>query len=226
MEKTNTTNTQFLEPKKVSSGGYIALAFAILFFSGLLLGITPLPWLSAFDFTTITGHFGTMKEAAKNTFMGAGGNGARNGFMFAFSLIPGIMFALGILEILTAYGALDAAQRLLSPLLRFIVGLPGFTGLVLITDLQSTDTGAVLSKQLYDTGAITERERIIMVGWQFSAAGTLVNYFSIGPALFSVLAVPLIFPLVIMLIMKFIGANFIRLCLGTIYKGDFVNENS
>jgi len=145
MEKEKQT---FSEKIHVSPGGYVALFFAIAFFSGLLMGLKNIPWLSAFDFTTLSGSFGTMKEPMKNTFMGAGGKGARDGFMFAFSLIPAIMLALGVLEILTAYGAMNAAQKLLSPLLRFLVGIPGIAGLVLITDLQSIDTGAVLSKQL------------------------------------------------------------------------------
>ena len=216
----------FSEKIHVSPGGYFALFFAIVFFSGLLMGAKNIPWLSAFDFTTLSGSFGTMKEPVKNTFMGAGGKGARDGFMFAFSLIPAIMLALGVLEILTAYGAMNAAQKLLSPLLRFLVGIPGIAGLVLITDLQSTDTGAVLSKQLYDSGAINDKERILMVSWQFSAAGTLTNYFAIGSALFMALTTPIITPLLVIIVMKFVGANFVRLLLRLFYKGDFSDANA
>lgn len=210
--------------KKLSYGAYLSLLFAIIFFSGLLLGAKELPWLSAFDFTTVNGSFGTMKEPAKNTFMGAGGKGARDGFMFAFSLIPTIMFALGVLEILTAYGAMAAAQKLLSPLLRFLIGAPGLTALVLITDLQNTDTGAVLTKQLYDEGAINEKERVLIASWQYSAAGTLTNYFAIASAFFGMILVPVIVPLAIILVMKFVGANLVRICLKTFYKGDFIHD--
>ena len=48
------------------------------------------------------------------------------------------MLALGLLEVLSHYGALKAAQKLMTPLLRPILGVPGITGLALITDLQST----------------------------------------------------------------------------------------
>ena len=50
--------TQFT--KKVTIGCYIALAVAILFFSGLLNNVEGFKWLSALDFATISGKFGTM----------------------------------------------------------------------------------------------------------------------------------------------------------------------
>ena len=63
--------TQFT--KKVTIGCYIALAVAILFFSGLLNNVEGFKWLSALDFATISGKFGTMAHPAKNTFIGEGG---------------------------------------------------------------------------------------------------------------------------------------------------------
>ena len=86
---------------KVGIGAYIALAVAILFFSGLFMKVEGMKWLSAFDFTTLGGTFGTMKDPAKNTFIGAGGVSAKAGFLFALSLAPTVMLALGCLEVLT-----------------------------------------------------------------------------------------------------------------------------
>ncbi len=209
---------------KVSPAGYIALIFAIVFFSGLLVSFKEYTWLTAFDFTTVTGNFGTMKEPAKNTFMGAGGKGAREGFLFGFYLIPAVMLALGIIEILDQLGALKAAQKLLSPILRPVMGVPGAAGLAMITTLQSTDAGAILTKQMRDAEITTEQERVIMTGWQFSAAGTISNYFASGSALFAFLTVPIIVPLALIFIMKFVGANLVRLGLKLFYKGDFVND--
>lgn len=212
--------------QKVSFGAYFALFFAIVFFSGLLMSFKQINWLAAFDFNTITGAFGTMKEPVKNSFLGAGGKGAREGFLFGFYLIPAVMLALGTIEILNNYGALRAAQVLLSPLLRPLMGVPGSTGVALVTDLQSTDTGAILTKQMYDEGAINEKERIVMISWQFSAAGTITNYFASGTALFAALTVPIITPLLVIVVMKFIGANITRLLLHCFYKGDFKNDNT
>lgn len=45
------------------------------------------------------------------------------------------MLALGVLEILEHYGAIRAAHKLMTPLLKPILGIPGLTGLAMITDL-------------------------------------------------------------------------------------------
>ena len=209
---------------KVGVGAYIALAVAILFFSGLFMKVEGMKWLSAFDFTTLGGTFGTMKDPAKNTFIGAGGVSAKAGFLFALSLAPTVMLALGCLEVLTHYGAIRAAHKLLTPLLHPLLSLPGKTGLALITDLQSTDAGAALTKELYDAGEITRKELTIMGAWQYSGAGLINNYFAIGSALFSVLKLPIILPLLLMFGLKFAGGMFVRFVLNTVYKEDFKDE--
>ena len=209
---------------KVGVGAYIALAVAILFFSGLFMKVEGMKWLSAFDFTTLGGTFGTMKDPAKNTFIGAGGVSAKACFLFALSLAPTVMLALGCLEVLTHYGAIRAAHKLLTPLLHPLLSLPGKTGLALITDLQSTDAGAALTKELYDEGEITRKELTIMGAWQYSGAGLINNYFAIGSALFSVLKLPIILPLLLMFGLKFAGGMFVRFVLNTVYKEDFKDE--
>ena len=103
-------NTQSASEWKAGPGAYVALIVAIVFFSGLLMKVDGMKWLSAFDFTTLGGTFGTMKEPAKNNFMGAGGISARAGFLFALSLAPSVLLALGCLEIVTHYSAIKAAH--------------------------------------------------------------------------------------------------------------------
>lgn len=138
------------EAEKVGVGAYISLFFAVCFFSGVFYKMPDAyRWLGAFDFTTLNGKFGSVSGAA--TFVGKGGLSTRAGFLFALSLVPGVMLALGLLEVLSHYGALKAAQKLMTPLLRPILGVPGITGLALITDLQSTDAGAALTKGLVDS---------------------------------------------------------------------------
>ncbi len=209
---------------KAGAGAYVALLAAILFFSGLFMKVDGMKWLSAFDFTTLGGTFGTMKEPAKNTFLGAGGVSAKAGFLFALSLVPTVMLALGVLEIFTHYGAIRAAHKLLTPLLKPLLGLPGLTGLALITDLQSTDAGAALTKELYDENQITKKDLVVMGAWQYSGAGLINNFFAIGSALFAFLTVPVILPLLLMFVLKFVGAIFVRFVLNTVYKEDFCNE--
>lgn len=217
-------NTHSENEWKAGPGAYIALLVAVLFFSGLFMKVNGMKWLSAFDFTSLSGTFGTMKDPAKNTFIGAGGVSAKAGFLFALSLVPTVMLALGCLEIFSHYGAIRAAHKLLTPFLKPLLGIPGLTGLALITDLQSTDAGAALTKELYDQKQIGKKELVVMSAWQYSGAGMINNYFAIGSALFAVLVAPVIIPLVLMFVLKFVGAMFVRFVLGTVYKGDFQNE--
>lgn len=205
-------------------GAYLALIVAILFFSGLFLNVAGAKWLGAFDFTTLSGKFGTIKDAAHATFLGEGGTGAKAGFLFALSLVPTVMLALGLLEIFTHYGAIRAAHKLLTPLLKPLLGIPGRCGLALITDLQSTDAGAALTKELHDEKQITKKDVVIMAAWQYSGAGMINNYFAIGSALFVSLSVPVLVPLVLMFVLKFVGAAIVRLVLTTFYKQDFQYE--
>ena len=190
--------------------GYVALCFAIIFFSGVMA--KQAEWLTVFDFNTINGSFGVMKDAKAN-FQGQGGLGARDGFMFALSLIPSGMLALGVVEVIDHLGGLKAGQKLLSPLLRPILGLPGIVGLALVTSMQSTDAGAGMTKMLRETDCINEKERTIFAAWQFSGGGMITNYLAIGTAVFSILSVPIALPLAVIFILKFFGANVMRLYL-------------
>ena len=152
-----------LKNRKVTIGSFIALAFAIVFFSGLLKSNE---WYGVFDFTTLNGSFGKVVysvqdtvdgvEASTYTFRGKGGSGARDGFIFAFTLIPTVMFALAMIQVLEHFGALDAARKLLSPLLKPLLGIPG-DRLALIASLQSTDAGASMTRGLMDEGKLTDQ---------------------------------------------------------------------
>ena len=184
MEKNEKKLTNFdSEEWRVGPKAFISLAAAILFFSGIMTGFDGMKWLSAFDFSTLIGKFGTVKTLGKDTFVGTGGLG-----------------------------------------LRPLLGVPGLTGLALITDLQSTDAGAALTKELYDQDLITKKELTIIGSWQYSGAGLINNYFAIGSALFSYLTVPLLVPFLLMFVFKFVGAMFVRFVLNTVYKEDFKNE--
>ncbi|MHA7002101.1 nucleoside recognition domain-containing protein [Aeromonas schubertii] len=211
-----------------SIGSYLALAFAVVFFSGLLQSKQ---WFGVFDFTTLNGSFGTVVQSvsqgsegvttAMSDLRGKGGSGARDGFLFALTLIPTVMFALGMINVLEHYGALRAARQLLSPLLKPLMGIPGSSGLALIASLQSTDAGAAMTRQLKDEGHLTQRETDVFTMFQFSAGATIVNFFSSGAVLFTLtladgsLAVgsSIGLAVAVMFIFKIVGANLFRLYL-------------
>ena len=206
------------DDQKVTIGNYIALAFAVVFFSGLLQSNE---WYGVFDFTTLNGAFGTIADGFM--FRGTGGSGARDGFMFALTLVPTCMFALGMINVLEHFGALKAARAMLSPLLRPLLGLPGSAGLALIGSLQNTDTGAGLTKNLLEDGELNQEESEIFTAFQFSAGATIVNFFGSGAVLFTLtnadgsMAVPTSIGLTVgvMFIFKIAGANILRLILKT-----------
>lgn len=211
-----TNKEEILADLRVPFSGYIALAFAIVIFSGICG--KQQGWISVFDFNTLNGHFATIAGSVKSTFMGQGGNGARDGFLFAIGLIPAVMLALGLVEVVDHLGGLKAGQKLLTPILRPLLGIPGITGLALVTSLQSTDAGAGMTKVLREREFLTENQKTIFCAFQFSAGGTLTNYLSSGAALFAFLTVPIIVPLALMFVLKIFGANVMRIYLRHVLK--------
>ena len=178
------------------------------------------------DFTGLNNAFGKI-DAANNkmlTLRGAGGNGAQDGFAFALSLLPAVIFALAVVNVVEGLGGLKAAQKLLSPLLRPLLGIPGACGLGMIASYQSTDAGAGMIKAMYNEGIINEDEKTIFAMYQFSGDGTITNFFSSGAALFSVLVTPIILPFGLIMIFKFFGANLMRMYIKYEHKKNGAKE--
>lgn len=109
--------------EKVGIGAYISLFFAVCFFSGVFYKMPEAyKWLGAFDFTTLIGKFGSVTGGG--TFVGKAGVSARAGFLFALSLVPGVMLALGLLEVLSHYGALRGCSEADDSASEPILGVP------------------------------------------------------------------------------------------------------
>jgi nucleoside recognition membrane protein YjiH len=204
--------------------GYVALLFALLFFSGVMpvLAKNWGEWVKAFDFSSLLGNFGSIAKAGD--FRGAGGVGAKDGFLFGLTLVPAVMFALGVIEVVDWMDGLKAAQKLLNPFLRSLMGIPGIAGLALISSLQSTDAGAGMTKGLQEDKHITENEKTIFMMFQFTAGAPITNMLGTGAAVI-VLVSPEV-PTVIMLsfavvfVLKIFAANMMRL-----YVKKFGEEN-
>ena len=214
--------------EKVTIGCYISLALAIVFFSGMAAG-SGYFW-SFLDFTTLMGSAGKVVgkvsesgdglAVTMTTLRGIGGSGAIDGFMLAISLIvPGVMLAMGMITVFEHYGALRAARKLLTPLLQFLIGVPGTATLALIACLQSTDGGAALTRQLKDSGALTYREINNFSAFQMVACAPITNLVTFSAAVLAFSGadgsggVPLSMGagLAVLLIAKVIGANIMRL---------------
>lgn len=187
--------------------GWLSFIVIALSFSGILKDMGP---LSAFDFTVLTGKFGKIEGLS---FIGKGGVGAAEGFMFALTLFPTVILALGFVRVVESRGGLLAAERIIRPLLRPLMGLPGYVGLAFISSFTTTDVGAVITRDLYDEGKLTDDERTIFVAYQYAASGTLANTINCGAPLMpiSLLSFGIIF--MVEIIVKIIGANIIRVYL-------------
>ncbi|MCS2147592.1 nucleoside recognition domain-containing protein [Scandinavium manionii] len=203
-------HTSPIQPK-VTWVGYLSFFITIIFFSGLFGKSTE--WWRVFDFTVLNGSFGQVNTAGDTvvSFRGTGGTGAKDGFLFALELAPSVILSLGIISITEGLGGLRAAQQLMTPILRPLLGIPGICSLALIANLQNTDAAAGMTKELAAEGVINEQERAVFAMFQTSGSALLTNYFSSGAALFAFLSVPVIMPLAVVLVFKFVGANMLRL---------------
>ena len=116
-------------------------------------------------------------------------------------------------------GALKAARKILTPVLRPLIGIPGSAALALIASMQSTDGGAALTRQLKDAGELTESETNTFAAFQMTADAPITNFFSSGAVLFTLvaadgtLAVPVSLGLClgVILLGKVLSANMMRL---------------
>ena len=205
--------------KKVGIGAYIALILSIVFFSGIVGMLNVPEGFKVLDFATLNGKFGSIEAVSgMTTFRGVDGEGARDGFMFGLNLLPTVIFALAIVEVAEFYGALEAARKILTPLMQPLLGLPGSAGLALIASLQSADAGSGLTKALYDEKEVNDNQRTVFSAFQFSAGGTITNVFASGSVLYALtlvngdlaIKIPMIIPLTIIFVMKVVGANIMR----------------
>ena len=195
--------------EKVTWRGWISLFTLIILFSGIFQKAGT-PW-AALDFSNLCGKFGAIAEGVN--FQGKGGLGAREGFLFTLTLIPTVCLAVGLIDVVEHMGAMKAAARLFNPLLRPLLGIPGVTGIAFVSSFTSSDIGAVMTKQLYEDGLITDDERTVFVAYQYAGSAVILNTINTQAPLlpFALLALgPII---VIEVFCKVLGANVVRLIL-------------
>ncbi|WP_319404387.1 nucleoside recognition domain-containing protein [uncultured Anaeromusa sp.] len=205
---------------KLTWRGWLSFVFIVISFSGIVAGH---PVLGAMDFQNLIGGFG--KIGAADSFVGKGGTGARDGFMFGLTLIPTVMFALGMIRVVESQGALLAAEKLIRPVLRPLMGLPGVTGLAIVSSMTSTDVGAAMTKQLYEEGQLTDKERSIFVAYQYAASGVITNTFDCGAPLLSIAVLPIGLILAVEIFVKIVGANVVRFYLKWQDEKELVSES-
>ena len=200
------TTAQAPKKEKVGIGAWIALVVLIVILSGAFrTSDTPLKVL---DFTNLSGSFGTIGDTGAN-FIGSGGAGAKDGFMAGLNLIPAVMLFCGLLGVFEQLGAFKASDILLRP----ILGIPGSTGVAFISSFTGSDVAAVMTRDLYENGSITDDERTVFVAYQYAGSACINNTITGGAPLLAICPVSLGAVIVIEFFCKLIGANVVRLIL-------------
>ncbi|MFZ7132383.1 MAG: YjiH family protein [Eubacteriales bacterium] len=202
-----------LEGQKIRWPGYVALVFAVVFFSGLMTNFEGI--LGIFDYSNILGTFGL-------NLRGEAGNGARDGFLYVMTIWPNVTVALAFMNVIEGQGGLLAAQKLMNPFLRPVLGVPGWTGLALITGwMCSTDGGTALTTDLVDNELINQKELGIFAAWSFVASGSIGSAISLAgvyqPYL-TAAGIPLIYMFLLLGILKVSAANLMRLYINILDK--------
>lgn len=192
---------------KVSWKGWLSLALLIISFSGIFQNSEG-P-MAAFDFANLGGSFGTIVDGVN--FMGKGGTGAKDGFLFALTLIPTVCLAVGLVDVVESLGAMKAAARLFHPVLRPLMGIPGITGIAFVSSFTSSDVASFMTRELYDNGHITDDERSIFVAWQYAGSAVILNTINTQAPLLPIVVFALGPILLVEIFCKLLGANLMRL---------------
>lgn len=195
---------------KVTWKGWLSLLVLIVLFSGVLKDSDGM--LKAFDFANLTGKFGEIYEG--RNFVGKGGGGAKEGFLFTLTLIPTVCLAVGLIDVVESMGAMDAAAKLFNPLLKPLLGIPGIAGISFVASFTSSDIASFMTKELVESGHMTDDERTVYIAYQYAGSAVVLNTINTQAPLLpiSLLAIgPII---LIEIVCKILGANLVRLIIG------------
>lgn len=194
---------------KVTIKGWISLIILVMILSGAFKDVAG-P-LAAFDFNNLMGKFGTIVDGID--FTGKNGSGVRDGFIAGLVLVPSVMFSTALVGTAQSLGAMNAAGIIFKPILKPLVGIPGEAGLAFVSSFTGSDVAAVLTRDLYEQGYITDDERTIFVAYQYAASAPVNNTINGGAPLLaiSLLAFGPIF--LIEFVSKILGANIVRFVL-------------
>jgi len=200
MDKSNETN-------KVTWKGYLSLFVLIVLFSGVFKDADN--FLKAFDFANLTGSFGQIVDGVD--FIGKGGTGAKDGFLFALTLVPTLALAVGIIDVVESMGAMKAAAKIFNPILKPLLGIPGTAGVAFVSSFTSSDVASIMTKELVESGDMTDDERTIFVAYQYAGSAVILNTINTQAPLLPI-ALMAVGPIILIEIFcKLLGANMIRL---------------
>ncbi|MCC0628144.1 MULTISPECIES: nucleoside recognition domain-containing protein [unclassified Clostridioides] len=208
------------EDNKVTWKGYLSLFVLIVLFSGIFKDSQG--FLKALDFANLTGSFGTISDSVD--FMGKGGTGAKDGFLFALTLIPTVCFAVGLIDVVESMGGMKAASKIFNPLLRPLLGIPGVAGIAFVSSFTSSDVASIMTKELFESGEIADDERTIFVAYQYAGSAVILNTINTQAPLLPVALLALGPIILIEIFCKILGANLVRLIISVRNKKNKTKE--
>ena len=191
---------------KISLKGWISLIILIILFSGIFQNSGG--FLKALDFSNLIGEFGKVYKDLD--FVGKGGTGAKEGFLFTLTLLPTVCLAVGLIDVVESMGGMDAAAKLFNPLLRPLLGIPGAAGISFVASFTSSDIGAVMTKELVESGQMTDDERTVYVAYQYAGSAVVLNTINTQAPLLPIALITIGPIILIEMFCKIIGANLVR----------------
>ena len=204
--------------------GYVALFLILVSLTGVFRNSNTI--LSAIDYQNMLGQFGTIAEsdeiagvAVAGNFQGTGGYGVRDGFLLGFAIAPAIILVYGMIKLYEDLKGPQAAEIIFNPILKPLMGLPGAAALPVISALTSGDAAIGIAKDLYLEGVLSRQQQIILTTFIFSAAAILVNLPIFITPVESYLTVSVSVILVVILVMKLIAVNLLRLYFNVRQRG-------
>lgn len=197
--------------EKIGISGYLWLVFLILVFSGLFAKFDN--GLQCLDFNTWVGQFGVIAPGASPGIMGEDASGAAQGLLQTITLAPTVITAVAFTALFDRYGGTLAASKLFTPVSKPLVGLGGACAVPFIINMETSDAASAMLKMGVDNRSITDRERNICAAAHMVAPNTIPRTFSnLGPLLPFVVISPAVI-ILIMIVMKIVAANLMRLYL-------------
>lgn len=99
------------QKQKVTVVGWLSLIILVVLFSGVFAHSQN--FLKAFDFGNLTGTFGHLGNLGD--FHGKGGTGAREGMIYGLTLVPTVMLAVGLIDVVESLGAYELRNAYSAP---------------------------------------------------------------------------------------------------------------
>ncbi|MCG6589391.1 nucleoside recognition domain-containing protein, partial [Clostridioides difficile] len=145
-------------------------------------------------------------------------------FLFALTLIPTVCFAVGLIDVVESMGGMKAASKIFNPLLRPLLGIPGIAGIAFVSSFTSSDVASIMTKELFESGEITDDERTIFVAYQYAGSAVILNTINTQAPLLPIALLALGPIILIEIFCKILGANLVRLIIGVRNKKNKAKE--